>query len=377
MKFSCVLIGLFFSLSLPKTFAKSEALGVNDVSFLLPLPKSSFDQANMLSLKTDDSILIPDWVTKEIPTLAVGQDQNQLFKNELKVVAIRLDPCFFEGTKTENVNQNCFRQIRMVWQPVFPTVNGFSTRDAALHSFYELTSSEWESLLNELQPLRIGNSQLSVTLHPKLQKGYQTSEWKIFKSTILKYASEKNLSRVTFMSVNPVGTVWVFGGFEINSLNRTSERINIPKINFMAQGFFISRPELDQFRSEIRPTSNDKRITSFLLDSSNYLAQSSEKEIRETIAQFTEFENPKKHNPGTLDCVSCHVSSQVVNWAEQKFPQMWQWPEVLKSVDGMITTQKNLMPTGRQDQLRSFGYFANQPVISRRVQEESEMSATH
>ena len=84
------------------------------------------------------------------------------------------------------------------------------------------------------------------------------------------------------------------------------------------------------------------------------------------------FENPKLHNPGTVDCVSCHVAQPARSFTMLQFPSL-QLDQL--SREFVYTSSRNLLnQSPRQSQtniVRAFGYFENSPFVAQRTINES------
>jgi hypothetical protein len=349
-------------------FAGAQSL--NDYSILLPLP-SAGEMAETLGVLSEGAslgVLMPLGLIKELPTIVVGEDRTDLYENRLKVVSVRIDPCFFEGTGP----LLCRPQIRMVWQPLLTDRRVSMAQDAALHSFYDLTDAQFQNLLQDLKPYSVGDRSQAMSIHPGMVRhGYASDYWRGLRSVLLKYAGEKNLKRITFMTVNPIGTVWVFGAFDV--VDGQMVRLMVPRVNFGAQAFFVDNRTLREFRAQMNPVpAEETALLNFLSDSSAMKSQASESELQAVIKRAYEFENPDRHNPGTVDCVSCHIAQTVRLWGQFYFP-VWKTETLFADVQYQSALNlKNQSPDPfRVDSLRAFGYFGSNPVISNRTINET------
>ncbi|HRO68522.1 MAG TPA: hypothetical protein PL182_13205, partial [Pseudobdellovibrionaceae bacterium] len=253
----------------------------------------------------------------------------------------------------------------------------FSTVDAAVHTFYRLTEGEWNALIQALRPLRkafpLGPG-LPLQIHPHLrQQGYRGEYWRQWTSVVLPFIGARNLVRATAMTVNPAGNVWVFTGFDI--ANGQMARINIPRIDNQGQAFFTSPDNTSEFVTQMNPVPPGQDSFMRLLTNSVKLRKEGrEGEIKEALRTALEIDNPAFHNPGTMDCASCHASRAVTHWARAHFPQ-WDWNrlfprESFKGPGNLTNTSVNPM---RTDILRAFGYFGTDPIISSRVIHETSL----
>lgn len=86
-------------------------------------------------------------------------------------------------------------------------------------------------------------------------------------------------------------------------------------------------------------------------------------------------ENPRLHNPGTVDCASCHAAQAVPGWAARQFPD-WSFPQMFAAENFAPTVDPQVGGyPWKASVLRAFGYFGRDPVISRRVMFETSLAA--
>lgn len=124
---------------------QAQAASLNDYSILLPLPHQ--DQLKLVlgpQSQGSRGVLLPTRLSKGLPALVPGfGDKDEIVAERVRVVAVRLDPCFFEGVGPIK----CQAQIRMVWQPLLLDRRVPMTQDAALHTFYNLTDADRKSVV--------------------------------------------------------------------------------------------------------------------------------------------------------------------------------------------------------------------------------------
>lgn len=355
--------------------SNSYRFGLNDVSILLPLPKlEEFD----LLLRPDSQNTLGPLLGKTpyrfLPVLTPLIDHDKNYEYNLKVVGIRFDPCFKEGFSPAA----CQAQVRLIWQPLFVQNTQVSTVDAAIHTFYNLTSAEWKNLLIDLNSLAVTDKKAPLQVHPVIKaQGYSGEYWQKLKSVILKYAGQKNHVRATAMSVR-MDRVWGFQGFDF--VNGAWKQIEIPTLKSpnspSAKVFNVSvffEPEsllnLHEYRGGISLLeSNNKQWFRLLSDSVKYEETQSESDIREALKIAYKIENPSMHNPGTTDCASCHISQTIRLWGDFHRPDMVFSEEYKNAEFNLTNTSINPWMTNK---LRAFGYFGRDISISQRVINES------
>lgn len=347
---------------------------LNDVSLLLPLPEWS--EVNELLSPFDlgeKGELLPLDVYKSLPSMVIGADPELIYNEHLKVIALRIDPCFLE----KNSPYACRRQIRMVWQPVLPNGLKTITADAAFHSFYDLDDKEWSQLLKLLAPLSQLDLHHELDVHPLIRRqGLKGEHWQILKSIFLKFIGSENLVRATVMTVDQVGSFWVFSGVNVES--GVISRIQIPRIDRVNQGFFLDLSDLREMRTSINPyPENAANWLNLVTDSKRALREMSRSEMSEALGQALKIENPQMEDPSSMDCVSCHIAQSVRLWADRNLS--WDWKSELSESwyqSNDVNLKNNSVNPGFANRLRAFGYFIDEPVISQRLINESAEALT-
>ncbi|WP_413288676.1 hypothetical protein [Bdellovibrio sp. HCB337] len=346
---------------------------LNDVSYLMPLP-SQVGPDNLLGIEAPGrgGALLPPRLLASVPPLTVTHTEQQTLE-ALRVIAVRIDPCFPLPTP-----QSCQRQIRIVWQPIEEgRLNQTQTIDAALHSFYVLNEKEFGDLLNDLQTWKTKHSVktegLALQVHPawNLQKD-QSPALIDFNNIIKKFAGAENLSRVTAMVLRGAGDMWAFQGFEVK--NGGLQILKIPRINHGSQAFLNFAVPADHFdRGQISPEPKAPDTINQIIRNSDKLSAGNEELIRQEVTAALRIENPKNFNPENLDCVSCHVAQPAREWAQRKRGDItiadlvqgfgYQNPRYNLSNSTKILSNTQM--------IRAFGYFIQEASISQRVINES------
>jgi hypothetical protein len=94
--------------------------------------------------------------------------------------------------------------------------------------------------------------------------------------------------------------------------------------------------------------------------------------LKKILITSLQFENPKTHNPGTIDCVSCHIAQATHLWVEKNF-KTDLWSQELKphQYQSSLNLKNNSINPSHTNRVRSFGYFEDEPIFSQRVINES------
>lgn len=357
------------------SFSARAQWDLNDVSLLLPLPQRAGEEVLLWGSTTQggQGVLLPSGVFQALPRISSDLDVQTLYHHALRVIAVRLYPCFPE---TSSLVRACQRQVRLVMQPLVFEEGSWAALDSAIHLFYQLTDPEWARLLAALKPARGPSLTLGLPLqiHPVLRReGLSGPFWKRLSARILSFLGEKRLIRATAMSVNPLGSVWFFGGVNVHSGGISV--LSIPRIKETLQGFLVDAGTMgnENFRSAGSPMPDtEPTMKRILFDSRSAKAELRPQEIQRGVSEALRLQNPRLYHSGTADCVSCHVSPAVSFWASRNFPR-WNWSRLFPKdlFRGGGNPANATVNPGRANVLRAFGYFDRDPIISPRTVNES------
>ena len=372
------LTACLLSFVLSYTANAATALGMNDVSILLPLPAP--DQWDLLPAGTTPGgkgDLLPLSYFKSVPQI-VGLASNEQVYPALRAVAIRLDPCFAEGFSPTG----CRPQIRMIWQVLADNGDSSSTFDAAVHSFYDLTGDEFSQLISRYveikQKFGLQNAPTSLGINPHFSEfGLAGDYSRQVLALITSYCGEQNLSRLTFMQLFLNGNIWAFGGLDISRTHAGTPvfaDIKIPGTSATLQQFRNNaKPEPVFFSGGLSPVPTLNPEFSYLLnDSKSISLPQNEQQISDAVRAAFKIENPGLNNPGTVDCVSCHTAQTARHWALTQFPQLnlsSRHADVIYNSDRDLTNSSPLKE--RTNNLRAFGYFMDSPITAQRTINET------
>jgi len=404
------------------SYARATEWGLNDVTVLLPLPKNT-DLSPMIrfdSATRSGDPLVPHSVFDHLPPT---EDPNFKY-SDFRLVGIRVDPCFTEGS-----SRLCRKQVRLIWQPLKNEQGLIVAKDSAMHAFYTFSDRDWESFMKSWRILSKTNPNLSLQVHPTLAKeGYNGALWPEMKELILKVCDSSRLTRVTAMRTSNENS-WEFLGFDLDGNTKTPIQIpglgstkqtyslvnriescpNIPENRVgsspastnvvggtmpvmrnrgqRAPSFYQVFPQLTsspqkntnlastssilEFSGQTSPPPNTETTLSSLIADSVKFAKTPSSNANQLMREVASIENPRMHNPGTIDCLRCHLAQAAESWgirdgAMKNFQFSSQKP-----------LQNNSPKIQLSNQVRAFGYFDRDPVFSQRVINESAAVAEY
>ena len=165
---------------------------------------------------------MPKAVYQQIPIAgsgpaAVGADGMAPYEN-LRVVSVRLDPCFGDLHPTATTT-TCKNQLRLVFQELAANGSSVTAFDSGVHAFYSLTRDELLGAVAEIAQLReaaaIPGARGPLAPHPIMAaQGLGGAFSKAVQALVLRHAGETNLVRATGMTAANAGFNWEFFGFE-------------------------------------------------------------------------------------------------------------------------------------------------------------------
>jgi hypothetical protein len=337
------------------------ALGMNDVSVLVPLPSSPSAPGYLGPTDAGDKgPLLPQTVYDKIPKFGVPPAQG-LDYARMRAVAIRFDGCF-PG------KAGCEAQIRLVMQPI--TDDG-QALDSALHLFYLLTEEELGVLVGELRRLRTLAPEVKdapLDVHAGLAaQGAEGPYGAALRELVLRFAGKDNLVRMTFfLRAPPREEEWFFGGLErVNGLFQVLDIVGVGPMNQR-----VNRPLVTEgYQYVFTPAPTTPEDGSLLLTSDGAKA-AARPELEKAFASYLRVENPKKYGPDALPCAGCHVSTFVTESARVAFGL-----DAAAFPNDAFSSKRDLTRRGESggnpSSLRAFGWFERKPMIGQRVVNET------
>lgn len=369
---------------------------MNDVSILFPLPQSAADVDRLLapSAAGDEGALLPSAlyasigpITGTTQTDDGGVLQEFAAYSALRVVAMRIDPCF-ASLAPDPHGIGCTAQLRLVFQEVtWQTGSGAFAFDSALHAFYELSRGEFLALAQALVGLRAANAGNDapgpLAPHPIIaRQGLGGAMSKGVEALILQYAGEKNLARLAQLSTinNELEEIWNMSAFDVADGGATPS----PIATLADGGAFVEglgggvRPSPDGGASILfvtfGPTTTPSNDFSALDDGTPQSLATSD--VQAAFDALVRVENPKDNSPNTVDCASCHVATPT---EKLNLLPLFSLDDTTSPLafqpDGKSVTQAEMAATfisaESQFNIHAFSYFGQSAGISQRTVNET------
>ena len=316
---------------------------VQDAAFLVPLSQArSFIPGREV---------LPRVLFDRGHALTVTDEPADLYE-ALGTVGVRLDPCFREGLAGE-----CQPQLRLVLQPVFDEAGTPTTRDAALHLFFRGTKEEVLTVVQAIALAR-GERGIDASGHPTVSHpgfGDQAFRTRV-KSALRPFLSADRLVRVTMMGVHASNEAWMFSGLDLTSGSPVD--IPLPTLAPAHEHHVTSTGRLLALEVTLDPAPVAEPAIAPVVAPGGLEASTAEQR-EAAAAALRRLEDPAQHNPGTVDCASCHVaalSRAHLERAGVAFPGTGHLAPVYQDTRN----------------LRAFGYLFTEPAASPRLLRESD-----
>lgn len=328
------------------------ALVDQDVSLLVPLAAArSFLPAS--GAVGDGAALVSRELFDRLPPMTVVDEPDALYA-ALSTVGVRFDACFTEGRG----QQTCRPQVRLVLQPVFDSADGATTRDTAIHLFFSVDEAQLKRAVRELSLLRTKTGVVVGEGLTGSHPGFEQAAWVDgAKAILVPLLRAERVVRVTSMDVHASNQAWIFSGFEVSG--GTFTPIVVPTLSPAVDAHVTSTGGRDSIAITLDPLPVAEPTLPTVLQASARM-QASGEDLAAAVAGLLRLEDPTAHNPGTVDCASCHVA------ATARWHLVNQAPSV--SADSPIAVSEVYADSRA---MRAFGYFFQAPALSPRVQRET------
>lgn len=299
----------------------------SDVTIVYPLPPES--DINLLVWGNTLSIrygrLVPQAAFNQI---TVPLDPRSLSRvrstgttawNELRLVGVRLDPCF--GSRGEVADSACHNQVRLVFQGVHAVGTASGGDDGAIHVLYEIPRDELLTLSRDIVRLSDREGSYSpgpLGVHPILaRQGVWGGFGQGLKLLLRTYLGEDRVVRMTFFArEDTLQPAWLFGGFDKKA--GSYSRLLIPTTTTSEQALLAGFPNAGELAGSVpTPSSSSDDLRLLLSSSAANLADDTLR--RAAFAAALRIENPGKHTPDTIDCVSCHAAMAARSLGESQY----------------------------------------------------------
>ncbi len=353
-----------------------------DVTIVFPLPTRAADVESLLSgtAKAAHGELIPkaafDQLDKPLDARSPGAAGKMMdgSRSGLRLVAVRLDPCF--GDRGSTNDAECKNQMRLVFQGIDDREGTIGAADGAVHVFVELARDEFIKTVKRVLALKEASGAYAaapLAVHPLMAKeGLAGSFAKGINSIVLEHAGDTRTTRMTFFVRTAARQPqWFFGIFE--KKGPAFERASIATIDGQEQNLVggLGGPS-GLSGSTSTPTNSEDNL--LLLLNTSQAESKSPAERKHAYDSLLRIENPTKHTPDTIDCVSCHVATPVRRVSETKFNL--SATENANAFASTLPTTFEAPAVANLENIHALSYLGTELGINQRTANESAAVAT-
>jgi hypothetical protein len=316
---------------------------------------------------------------------------------DLRVVAMRVDPCF-GSLAPDPSGAGCTAQIRLVLQEVRWADAGASVFDSAIHAAYDLSRDQFLALARALVALRIANENGddlgALAPHPiMVRQGLAGPMSQGVQHLILAYAGPQNLVRAAEasdtsgtekcpMGCQGFGGSWGLAAFDVKGSPLAAVSREIPTVaSSTGSNVFAQDIGTGDFGTTVQPTTTSSDDYSAVYNAGSVSVPPSAKD-QAALNALARVENPQDNTPDTIDCASCHLATQteqgsghVASFDDTMSPYSFLPDGTLVPPSAMQAT----FPSGGGFNIHAFSYlgpnaagvFGSAPTISQRVVNET------
>lgn len=298
-----------------------------DVTLVYPLPKAA-ELDLMLAATSSGAFgeLVPAEAFAKLPGPldprpgAATTERGEAGRAKLRLVGARLDPCFADLGDTPAAR--CQNQLRLIFQGLRAEGDVVRADDGAVHVFVALTRDELLGLVRDLLAAKQragGYSEGPLGQHPLLKaQGLGSAFAAELRTALLLRSGAGRVTRVTFFlrSTARQGQ-WFFGVFDrerpvsgalVGLREGAFAAQKIPTTDFEQQVLDAGLAVAGELAGNVPTPTNHADNLLLLLDTAATRAASTTAQARAFDAALR-IENPRRHSPDTIDCVSCHVAT--------------------------------------------------------------------
>ncbi len=342
--------------------AETHALGMADVSILLPLPvdltkpvllKVS-DGAPLVTEGTFTAVVFPDIGPKSGASFAYG---------DFQVVALRFDPC--DGFAVGPCTPLSDGRLRLVLQPLFSMAGTTAVQDIAAHAFYGIPHDDLPGFISELRALaRIQNLDPGAPLQVSpAALANNTAYLDRLRALVLRYATWDRLLRLTVIGQesDSAAFAWIFRGLDRPTVNAAFAPMTIPQVLKTKLTAQLTGGDVIY---NIDPIISTPGGFPLAVNGINFGNAQPLDQI-EAVSAMVEVENPALHDAIETPCVSCHIANYL---AKKRAAEAGVDPATLAMT---YRTTRNVAVASIADTdertVRAFGWESTFPAISQRV----------
>jgi hypothetical protein len=353
------LLGACTSSTAPQP-AVQHALGMNDLSMLLPLPTD----ASTPVMSTVDPLVQADWFESFIIGRGdLGPRNGTTFTYaQFQVVGVRFDVC--DRSSIGPCPADVDGRLRLIVQPVQDANGTITTVDVAGHLFYPIPAAELAGVVDELRDLAAMQDAAADPL--EIVPGATNADYMAkLDALVVKYARPDNLVRITTAGqvANQTPFEWNFREIDWNAATGEFDETPIPQIGLVQQSAQLADGDVT-YDTGPGDLADAPVGLALAVQGANFdTATPANRAL--AIDALAQVLNPTLNDTVNTQCVACHVATYLSSYrtTEQMVdpttsPSWYHTPRDV-SVGSFGNSDAN--------QIRNFGYVDATPIISQRL----------
>lgn len=336
-----------------------------DVSILYPLTAATaVDDLIAASARGAYGELIPRTLPGAADPIELAGQIGATYA-ELRLVALRLDPCSARAT--------CAPEVRAIFQPIRVQDGQAGAVDGALHVFYAVPEPELVVFLKEILALKKAHGAgiepgATLAVHPILAATGPRGAFALgLERALLGHLGAARIQRVTAMAhLFFDNDAWSFALFERRGAEfEAATIVDADATTQLVNGTSAVEPDIGGL-FETAATPSLPQLGALAIA---WRPDQATAELEAGFAQAVAAQDPTRHTSEDTDCVSCHVAEGARRAGQEQY--------------GLIATDDFASPRSlayRRDgaaltNLHAFSYLGTQVAIMRRTSNESAVVA--
>lgn len=347
--------------------APSHALGMNDVTMLVPLP-ADLAAPTLIKLDFDHDTMVEraQFISFVIAGDMAPKSGEQLAMGDYHVVAVRFDLCD-RGTRACAVTDD--GRLRLVLQPLAQRAGGTFAHDIGVHLFFRIPNAELPAVVLELRRLAgLQDLPLSSPLMVNPALAAANPEYTERLRTLVEtYAVRSKLEKLTTLGQerDSGAFAWMARGMERHG--DAMVPFPIPEMGLLdfKQKIQIGSGNVVYDVAPLAPSPMSPALNGLTWPSSTADQKRAAFDAMEAI------NNPRLHSALDTQCMGCHVATYLGNYrAIENSVDRGSLPSHFASAHDTSVGGLILMD-GRV--VRGLGWAAAQPTISQRAANETAL----
>lgn len=338
--------------------AVQHALGMNDVSILLPLPTDATTPvlapfAPMVDASSFTGVVLRGDLGSRTGDTTIELDQFQ-------IVALRFDVC--DRSTVGPCPADVDGRLRLIVQPIIAGTSGPTTLDVASHVFYPIPAADLPDVVDELRDLAaLGDTPdadpLEVTLAAK-NPAYLTK----LAALVAKYAKPANNVRITAAGQVAETTPFEWHFRELDSDGSQFTPTLIPEVDLYQQQMQVTDGDITYQVPSLGVA--DAPVGFALSIEGSYFQAASPTNQALALDALAQVMNPTLNDAVNTQCMSCHVATYLASYRSGELGV-----DPSTSPSWYHTSRNITAPLANSDarQVRAFGYVDATPIVSQRV----------